>query len=76
VIRSVCEGYGMTIRHALKQGFDAKGLTYKQFGEMAGISLSSAHKKLTGAQVMTVSEAEVYANLLGVKISATFKKGR
>jgi len=66
----------MTIRETLKKGFDRSGMTYKEFGEKVGLSLSSAHKKLTGGQVMTVSEAEIYAKVLRVKLSATLKKGR
>ena len=72
----------LTIREKLKHAFIKSGLTYKQFAlrveskTKKRMTIPSAHRKLNGVTPTTLEEAEVYAGILGVKISATLKKGR
>ena len=63
----------MTIREKLKRAFDDSGLTYEQFATLAGLTIPSAHRKLNGVTPTTLEEAEAYARILKVKISAKLK---
>jgi transcriptional regulator with XRE-family HTH domain len=63
----------MTVRETLKRAFDKSGMTYTAFAGLVGVSLSSAHKKLNGEQVLTLEDAEAWAKLLKVSISAKVK---
>ena len=63
----------MTIRETLKRAFDRSGMTYEQFALAAGMTIPSAHRKLNGVTPTTLAEAEAYAKILKVKISAKLK---
>ena len=66
----------MTVREKLKRAFDDSDLTYEQFARLAGITTPSAHRKLNGVTPTTIEEAERYAKILKLKISATLRKRR
>lgn len=66
----------MTIREQLKRAFDQSGMTYGQFAQLSGLTVPSAHRKLNGVTPTTLEEAEAYARVLKVEISATLRKGR
>ena len=63
----------MTIREKLKRAFDDSGLTYEKFARKAELTIPSAHRKLNGQTPITLEQAEAYARILGVKISAKLK---
>lgn len=67
---------GMTIRETLLRAFNKSGMTYGEFATAAGMTIPSAHRKLNGKTPTTLEEAQAYARILNVKISATLKKGR
>lgn len=55
-------------------GRSSLAMTYEEAARRFGISTTSAHRKLNGDQRIELDELELFARILGVKVSVQLKE--